>query len=126
MKNPNDNFIKERLRSITFSLRGIWLLITTESSIKVQLLVAIFVSIAGYYFEISSTEWMLQTLAIGLVLVAESLNTGVEKLSDFVHSEYHEKIGFIKDVCAGAAGIAAIIGLILACIIYIPKVALLF
>lgn len=126
MKNPNDNFVKERLRSILFSLRGIWLLITTESSIKVQVFFAVLITIAGFYFDISTTEWLVQTLAIGLVLVAESLNTGVEKLSDFVHSDYHKKIGFIKDVCAGSAGIAAIISLILACIIYIPKVSLLF
>ncbi|MFY0631197.1 MAG: diacylglycerol kinase family protein [Flavobacteriaceae bacterium] len=126
MKNPNDNFVKERLRSIIFSLRGIWLLITTESSIKVQVFFAVLITIAGFYFDISTTEWLVQTLAIGLVLVAESLNTGVEKLSDFVHADYHEKIGFIKDVCAGSAGIAAIITLILGCIIYIPKVALLF
>ena len=52
----------------------------------------------------------MQTLAIGLVLVAESLNTGIEKLADFVHPDYHKKIGFIKDVSAGSSGIAAIIG----------------
>jgi diacylglycerol kinase (ATP) len=54
------------------------------------------------------------------------LNTGIEKLSDFVHPEYHEKIGFIKDVSAGAAAIAALISLAVAAIIYIPKISLLF
>ena len=75
---------------------------------------------------ISTTEWLFQILIIGLVLVAESLNTGIEKLADFVHPDYHKKIGFIKDVSAGSAGIAAIISLIIAGIIYIPKIALLF
>lgn len=126
MKNPSDNFIIERLRSIKFSLRGIGFLIKTESSIKVQLCAAIIVTIAGFYFEISTTEWLFQILIIGLVLVAESLNTGIEKLADFVHPDYHKKIGFIKDVSAGSAGIAAIISLIIAGIIYIPKIALLF
>lgn len=126
MKNPKDNFIIERIRSIKFSFRGIWFLITTESSIKAQLFIAILVSLAGIYFQINFTEWILQTLAIGLVLVAESLNTGIEKLADFVHPEYHEKIGFIKDVSAGSSGIAAIISLIIAGIIYIPKITLLF
>ena len=80
----------------------------------------------GFYFNISTIEWLIQTLAIGLVLVAESLNTGIEKLADFVHPDYHKKIGFIKDVSAGSSGIAAIISLIIAGIIYIPKIALLF
>lgn len=126
MKNPSDNFIIERLRSIKFLLRGIGFLIKTESSIKVQLCAAIIVTIAGFYFEISTTEWLFQILIIGLVLVAETLNTGIEKLADFVHPDYHKKIGFIKDVSAGSAGIAAIISLIIAGIIYIPKIALLF
>lgn len=126
MKNPKDNFIVERIRSVKFSLRGIWFLITTESSIKAQLFIILLISLAGFYFHISTNEWLTQTLAIGLVLVAESLNTGIEKLADFIHPDYHKKIGFIKDVSAGSSGIAAIISLIIAGIIYIPKIALLF
>jgi len=126
VKNPKDNFIIERIRSIKFSLRGIWFLISTESSIKAQLFIIFLISLAGFYFDINSNEWLMQTLAIGLVLVAESLNTGIEKLADFVHPDYHKKIGFIKDVSAGSSGIAAIISLIIAGIIYIPKIALLF
>ena len=126
MKNPKDNFIVERIRSIKFSLRGIWFLITTESRIKAQLFIILIISLAGFYFDISTIEWLIQTLAIGLVLVAESLNTGIEKLADFIHPDYHKKIGFIKDVSAGSSGIAAIISLIIAGIIYIPKIALLF
>lgn len=126
MKNPKDNFIVERIRSIKFSLRGIWFLISTESSIKAQLFIVFLISLAGIYFDINTNEWLMQTIAIGLVLVAESLNTGIEKLADFVHPDYHKKIGFIKDVSAGSSGIAAIISLIIAGIIYIPKIALLF
>ncbi|MEQ6123818.1 diacylglycerol kinase family protein [Pseudotenacibaculum sp. MALMAid0570] len=126
MKNSKDNFLIERLKSIKFSLKGIWLLITTESSIKIQVVIALLAIIAGFYFKISAVEWLIQIMVIGLVLVAESLNTGIEKLSDFVHPDYHKKIGFIKDVSAGAAGIAAIISLIIAGIIYFPKIASLF
>ena len=126
MKNPKDNFVIERLRSIRFAFRGIWLLVTTESSIKVQIFLTIIITIAGFYFDISTTEWLIQTLIVGLILVAESLNTGIEKLSDFVYPEYHKKIGSIKDVSAGAVGIAAFIFLIIIGIIYIPKIALLF
>jgi diacylglycerol kinase (ATP) len=126
MKKTNDGFLKGRLRSFKFALKGTWLLITTEDSIKAQLFVAILITILGLYFNISNIEWMFQFLAIGLVLVAESLNTAVEKLADFVHPEYHEKIGFIKDIAAGAASFAAFISLIIAGFIYISKISLLF
>ncbi|MGJ8743101.1 diacylglycerol kinase family protein [Polaribacter sp.] len=124
MKNPNDSFLRGRLRSVKFALRGMWLLITTEDSIKAQLFFAIIATILGFCFHISSTEWMIQFLSIGLVLVAEALNTAVEKISDFVHSDYHKKIGFIKDIAAGSPSFAAIISLIIAGIIYVPKILL--
>ena len=126
MKNPNDSFIRGRLRSFKFALRGMWLLMTTEDSIKAQLFVAVLATILGFYFNISNIEWMFQFIVIGLVLVAEALNTAIEKVADFIHPEYHEKIGFIKDIAAGAPSFAAFISLIIAGFIYIPKIALLF
>lgn len=122
MKNPNDGFLKGRLRSLKFALKGILLLVFTEDSIKIQLFFAFLTIIAGFYFNISAIEWMIQFLTIGLVLVAESLNTAVEKMADFVHPNYHKKIGFIKDIAASSPSFAAIIALIIACIIYIPKI----
>ena len=126
MKNPNDSFLKGRIRSMKFALKGMWLLMTTEDSIKAQLFFAVIAVILGFYFDISSTEWMLQSLAIGLVLVAEALNTAVEKVADFVHPDYHKKIGFIKDIAAGAPSFAALTSLVIAALIYIPKINLLF
>ena len=126
MKNPKDSFFKGRLRSFKFALKGMWLLMNTEDSIKAQLFVAIIITAFGFYFNISNIEWMFQFFAIGLVLVAEALNTAVEKIADFIHPEYHEKIGFIKDIAAGASSFAAFTSLIIACFIYISKISLLF
>ncbi|MEX6625888.1 diacylglycerol kinase family protein [Tenacibaculum salmonis] len=122
MKNLNDGFIKGRLRSFTFALKGIYLLSTTEDSIKAQLFFGFIATCLGFYFNISITEWMIQCLVIGIVLVAEALNTAIEKVADFVHPNYHEKIGFIKDVAAGAPAFAALTSLIIAGIIYLPKI----
>jgi diacylglycerol kinase (ATP) len=83
-------------------------------------------TIIGFYFNISATEWAIQVLVIGLVLVAEAANSAVEEVADFIHPDYHEKIGLIKDIAAGAPSFAAIISLIIASIIYIPKIVLLF
>lgn len=121
MKNPDDSFLKGRLRSLKFAVKGAWLLITTEHSIMVQFTIGLLVTVLGFFMNLSANEWMFQCLAIGMVLVAESLNTGIEKLCDFVHPDYHEKIGFIKDISAGAATFAAIVGVIIGLIIYLPK-----
>ena len=126
MKNAKDSFIRGRLRSLKFAFKGAWLLLTTEDSIKVQVFMAVIVTVMGFYFDISNIEWMLQFIAIGMVLVGEALNTAVEKIADFVHPDFHAKIGFIKDIAAGAPTFAGIISLILAGFIYIPKINLLF
>ncbi|MDA9339977.1 diacylglycerol kinase family protein [Polaribacter sp.] len=126
MKNAKDSFIRGRLRSLKFAFKGSWLLLTTEDSIKAQVFMAVMVTVMGFFFDISNVEWMLQFLAIGIVLVAEALNTAVEKMADFVHPDFHIKIGFIKDIAAGAPTFAGIISLILAGFIYIPKINLLF
>ena len=126
MKNPNDSFLRGRLRSIKYALKGMWLLLTTEDSIKTQFFLGIFSFIVGFYFEISATEWMIQLIVLAMLLVAEACNTAVEKMADFVHPEYHEKIGFIKDIAAGAPSFAAIFAIIVSGIIYTPKILELF
>ncbi|MCG1037044.1 diacylglycerol kinase family protein [Polaribacter sargassicola] len=124
MKNPNDSFLRGRIRSFKFAFKGLWLLVTTEDSIKVQIFITFIATIMGFYFKISNIEWMFQILIIGFVLVAEALNTSVEKMADFIHPDYHKKIGFIKDIAAGAPTFAAITSLIIAGFIYVPKIAL--
>jgi diacylglycerol kinase (ATP) len=121
MKNPEDSFFMGRLRSLRFALRGAWLLIRTEHSIMVQIALGLMVTILGFFMHLSQIEWLIQLLAIGMVLVAESLNTAIEKLCDFVHPEYHKKIGFIKDISAGASAFAAIIAILIGLLIYLPK-----
>ena len=114
-------FIINRLKSVVYAFKGMLILIKTESSIKIQVFIAIVVTIAGFYFEISKTEWMAQLAMIGLVISTEAINTAIEYMADFIHPEYHKKIGLIKDIAAGAVFIASVIAVIIAGIIYIPK-----
>lgn len=104
-----------------FALKGAIKLITTEHSVMVQFSIAVLLVFAGFYFEITATEWMFQTLAIGLVLAIEGLNTAVEKIADFIHPDFHKKIGFIKDIAAGSVFFAAMTAIAIGLIIYVPK-----
>jgi diacylglycerol kinase (ATP) len=115
-------FLSGRFKSIGFAFKGAVKLITTEHSIMVQSSAAVLLIIAGFYFHISHEEWLIQTLAIGLVLGIEGINTAVEKVADFIHPEFHERIGFIKDISAGAVFFAAMAAIAIFSIIYIPKI----
>jgi diacylglycerol kinase (ATP) len=115
-------FFKNRLKGFVTALKGAVLLLSTESSIQLQFLMALIVTIAGFYYEISKVEWILQTLAIGLVMGIEGVNTAIEKLSDYIQPNHDAKIGFIKDISAGAVMIVAIAASIVGLIIYVPKI----
>ena len=121
MKFEKDNsFFSGRLKSLVYAAKGAYNLITTEHSIMIQFSIAILITIAGFYFKISKVEWLIQILAIGLVLSVEALNTAIEKIADFIHPDYNKSIGFIKDIAAGAVFFAALAALIIGAIIYIP------
>jgi len=115
-----DSFLGKRIRGGRYAIKGAWILIKTEPSIQVQAVISILVCIAGYYFDITKTEWIFQILAIGMVLSTEGLNSSIEGIADFVHPDFHTKIGYIKDVAAGAVLFAALTAGIIACFIYLP------
>jgi len=115
------NFLTGRIKAVFYSFKGAFLLLKTEHSIQVQFIIAVAFIIAGFYFEISKTEWVFQILAICLILTAESLNTAIEKIADFIHPDFNKKIGFIKDISAGAVFFAAIFALFIIYTIYWDK-----
>ena len=121
MEFQKDNsFFTGRLKSVTFAFKGAVKLITTEHSVMVQFSIGLLLTFAGFYFGISKTDWLFQIFAIGLVMSIEGLNTAVEKIADFIHPDYHQRIGFIKDIAAGAVFFAAITAIIIGLIIYLP------
>lgn len=115
-------FITGRIRGGGYAIKGAWLLLKNEPSFQVQFFIALTISIIGIYVGISATEWMFQFFAIGLVMCAEGLNSAVEAIADFVHPDYHSKIGHIKDIAAGAVFVAAITAVIIAAFIYFPYI----
>ncbi|OIQ30411.1 MAG: diacylglycerol kinase [Bacteroidetes bacterium MedPE-SWsnd-G2] len=116
-----DSFLLNRIKSIGYAFKGAKTLVLTESSIKIQAIIAIAVSILGFVVNISTTEWLIQIVCIGLVMSIEGVNTAIEYIADFVHPEHHEKIGRIKDIAAGAVFIAAMAATAAAIVIYYPK-----
>lgn len=121
MNNKHEPFLVHRYKSVGYAFKGMFLLLKTESSIQLQFSIGVLLSIVGFYLNISLTEWMMQTFAVVLVMSTEALNTGVEKICDFVHEDFEVRIGFIKDIAAGAVAIASVGAFIITLLIYLPK-----
>lgn len=115
-----DSFLGKRIRGGGYAIKGAWLLLRHEASIQVQCCIAIIVTITGFYFDITKTEWLFQLTAIGMVMAAEGLNSALEAMADFVHPDFHSKIGHIKDVAAGGVFFAALVASIIGAFIYLP------
>ena len=117
-------FLTGRVKSLVFTIRGAWYLIISEDAAKAQVCLCMLFVMMGFYFGINRYEWMFQFISIGAILATEALNTAVEKICDFIHSDYHSKIGFIKDISAGASTFIVLASLINASIIYYPYLKL--
>lgn len=123
----NDGFtLRKRLKSFKFAFNGIRLLITREHNAWIHCFAAICVIIAGFAFDISTTEWIAVTFTIGTVLAAEAVNSSIEAIADLVSPEYNEAIKRTKDLAAGAVLILAISAAIVGLIIFIPKIMEIF
>lgn len=93
---------------------------------RIHIIAAVLACIAGFYFEISSVEWVVIILCIVLVISFELINTAIEELCNMVHPEHHPIIKKVKDIAAAAVLVAAIGSVVAALIIFIPKLNSLF
>lgn len=96
--------------------------VRTEANFQVQIIVSTIVIAAGFYFDLTKIEWILQLFCIGLVLGVESLNTAIERLSDKVSPDFDPQIGKVKDLSAGAVLLVSITAIIVGLLIYLPKI----
>ncbi len=129
-KQENDEKTKkERLGNSNFidawrnAINGIIYATTTQSNIKKQLLIAVFVVIISLFFELSKAEFLIFMFTIVLILFAEMVNTAIETVVDLYTDLYHPKAKIAKDVAAGGVVITAINALIVAYFLFFDKVS---
>lgn len=106
--------------SFKFAWKGIILLLQNEQNAWIHFLASLLVILLGFYFSISTTEWIACIICIAMVFTAEGFNTAVENLVDLVSPDQHPLAGKVKDLAAGAVLIAAIGAAIVGCIIFLP------
>jgi diacylglycerol kinase len=110
--------------SISFfnAFQGIWVAVTTQLNIRLHVLAAAVVVILSVTYHVTAIELIVLVLTIGLVIVAEMINTSLEFLSDAVTLEYNEHIKKAKDVAAGSVLFASIFAVLIGLMIFIPKI----
>ncbi|OGK14740.1 hypothetical protein A3I50_01730 [Candidatus Roizmanbacteria bacterium RIFCSPLOWO2_02_FULL_37_9] len=117
--------IKKHTFSFKNAISGIHWVIKTQSNFKIHLILSLFAIIGGFLLEISSEEFLIILTLIGIGLAIETLNTAIEEAIDAIHKDWSEEIKLAKDVSAAAMFIFAFSALLIACIIFIPKILVL-
>lgn len=122
MSKDNKFSIKKRLNSFKYAFKGLKTLLKYEHNFRIHLVAALMVIILGFYFKISSLEWILLSIVIGSVISAEIFNSAIEKLADFVYPEHNKIISKVKDMSAAAVLVMAAVSVIVGLIIFSPKI----
>lgn len=110
--------MKKFFKSVLYAVHGLKASLDEQRNLKVQILIALITIGAGFYFDITSIEWCIILLVIGLVIGLEMINTAIESLVDLVTLERKPLAGKIKDIAAGAVLFASIIAIVIGVIIF--------
>lgn len=94
--------MKQFLRGFVFAFNGVKTCLLEERNFRVHLCVAGYVCLLAPYFNLSRGEWAILLLTIGMVLVAEAINTAIERLVDLASPSLHPLAKAAKDVAAGS------------------------
>ena len=116
-KKGKQNIIK----SFNAAIEGIIYTFKSERNMKIHYLLSFGILVVSLFFKLSRLEFMMLLMSITLVVVAEMLNTAVEKTVDLVTSEYHELAKIAKDVAAGAVLVSALNSVVVGYLIFYDK-----
>lgn len=110
------------LQALRHAFHGVVYGVRTEKNIQIHLLLAIVVVLSGCIFKVSSTEWLWLIQCIVLVFFAEFVNTCIEHIVDAVtNKQYFTWAKHVKDMAAGVVLLVTIYTVVVAMIIFMPK-----
>jgi diacylglycerol kinase len=104
------------------AFRGMYVFCKTSRHLYVFVFSIIAVIFFGFYFKVSEFEWIALIFAIGFVLVSEIFNTAIEIDIDLTSPDYHPFARDTKDVAAAAVVLSIITAIVIAIIIFLPKI----
>jgi len=112
--------IRKRIQAFRYAFNGLADVFRTQANMRIHAVAAAMAVGLGLCFKITALEWGMAALAIGMVLMAEVMNTALEYLTDLVSPDIHPLAGKAKDAAAAAVLIAAAVSAVVGCLIFIP------
>lgn len=114
-------FIRLRAQSFRYAFAGWWFVIRTQKNAWIHAMISVIVVVVAVGLQLSPTEWAILILTIGMVWIAEFLNTALEAVIDLVSPQQNPLAKVGKDVGAAAVLIAALSSIIIGLLIMGPR-----
>ena len=114
--------IKRFFYCFDYALDGLVYAFKCEQNMLVHIISTIVVVILGIVLDINWVEWLLCFLIIGLVIATELINTSIEAVVDLTCPETNPLAKVAKDTAAAAVMVFAIVAVLLAVFIFLPKI----
>ena len=118
--------MRQKITSFSYAITGVKTAFATQPNIRIHIVIAIIVSVLGYSLGLSTEELIEIILLVGLVLVAEMINTAIEFACNAITTDIHPEIKKAKDVAAGSVLVVSILAIIIGVVIFIPKILSIF
>lgn len=100
--------------------------VSTQPNFGIHLALSSVAVLSGIFFHITVFEWLVILLTIAIGLVIELVNTAIESTVDLITSKRHPIAKIAKDTSAAAMLIYAVGAIVVACVIFLPKIWLFF
>ena len=112
-RKETEQFIRGRRNSFKFASSGFFYVLRTQKNAWLHLVATVVVVLLALWLQIDRLEWLAILLVIGLVWMAEFMNTALEVIVDLASPEKHPLAKVGKDVGAASVLIAAILSVII-------------
>ncbi len=112
-RKETEQFIRGRRNSFKYAFSGFFHVLKTQKNAWLHLAATVIVVALSLWVRIGRLEWLAILLVIGLVWMAEFMNTALEVIVDLASPEKHPLAKVAKDVGAASVLIAAILAVII-------------
>ncbi len=96
------------VNSLNYAFEGVIYVVRTQRNMRIHFVAALAVLLLGIILGATRFEMLALLLAVAMVLVAEMINTALEKAIDVATSSFDPVARAAKDVAAGAVLVASV------------------
>lgn len=106
--------------SFKYAFAGVVAALKQEPNLKFHFLAGVLVIILSFFLNISTRDWIIIIILIGLVISVELTNTAIEAVVDGFTQNHHPVAKLAKDISAGAVLVAAATAAIVGVLVFLP------